>query len=150
MIVELKGRALRLTESEYFGQGPNPTETYYLIVSRKYLDVNEELQEKEYAIKVFVNGNRNTRNEIAYFIGKLVTMRVTISSKEYTKKDGKKDWMNNLSLSKVEVTENTVKKPEETVAGTQTTIESQFQKPEETVAKTIEEGNQNDADDLPF
>ncbi len=34
MIAELKGLLSYLTESEYFGTPPNPTETYYAVVVR--------------------------------------------------------------------------------------------------------------------
>ncbi len=92
---------------------------------------------------MFVNGNKNTRTELEYFVNKLVTVQVNISSRKYKNKNGKDDFMQNFTLNKISVTENTTKQPTEKKDEGQ--LSMQEVKPEQSeIAKSI------DNDDLPF
>lgn len=141
MIVELKGKIKELTESQYFGAPDAQKEAYWLVLVKRYIDQNDEEQVNEYAIKVFVNGDKNTRNSLAKFIDKSVVCKLKIGSSPYTNKHGKRDYMTNMTLRDIQIVENKM------AQGAEKTGTMNFnEKPEKEEVKTLE----NESDDLPF
>ncbi len=139
MQVELKGKVKEISQSEFVGN--NQTEKFTLVISRKYLDVNEEEKEHLYAVQVFANNQKKSRSFLNYFLGKKVSCKATIQSQVY-KKDGKETYFTNLNFNSIEEIETSGIKKEESPSSNKDEEKSEFEKQKKSEDSTV--------DDLPF
>jgi hypothetical protein len=138
MQIEIKGKVKEITQSDFVGN--NQTEKFTIVLSRKYIDMNEEEKEHIYAIQVFANNQKKSRSFLMYFLGKRVTCKATVQSQYYTK-DGKTSFFTNLNFNSIEENESFKK---DSHSDSVEEEKSEFEKNKEN--KTEEEST----GDLPF
>ncbi len=156
MKVEFNGTVKEIQPSKFTGAS-GQYEIFTILVSRFFLDANQEKQEKIYAIKVFVNGASTTQTYMRAYLGKqckFVCYWKSVKSKTNN------DYFNDVTLHTISEANNSGKNNEkqqqsmsfadESKKYTSATIEDQDENSSIKIGTDEPPVNGEEPDDLPF